>query len=408
LTLYGQQVRIAAKEEWKREITMNFARMPGIGLCIALLVSACGGPQEPPPPPPPAIEYEAVSLRPVSPRFEFVARTRAREDVEIRAQISGTIIDRPFQEGQEVAEGATLFRIDPRPYQAALNSARAQVSQAEATLNVTERNLARGVELEPQGFISDAELDQLRGNRDAAIAALDAATAAVETAQINLNYTNIEAPFQGRVGSTNLSIGDLVGPTSGPLVTLVQRDPMLVDFDVDEGSLAERMKENRERAAQGLPPAEFTPRLQLINGDLYPLTGEIDYANNRVNPSTGTVTVTARFPNPDGQLVPGQFTRILIERGESEMRVLIPQPAVLEDMQGRYVYIVREDDTVARRNVTLGLRDGIDWVVESGLEEGMRVIVNGVQKVRPGMTVAATPIESKPYERTDTTEATED
>jgi membrane fusion protein (multidrug efflux system) len=183
---------------------------------------------------------------------------------------------------------------------------------------------------------------------------------------------------------------------------------MLVDFDVDERSLAERMRDNRERAAQGLPPAEFTPRLQLINGDMYPLTGEIDYANNRVNPSTGTVTVTARFPNPDGQLVPGQFTRITIERGEAEMRLLVRQSSVLEDMQGRYVYIVDANDTVARRNLTLGLRDGVHWVVESGLEEGMRVIVNGVQKVRPGMTVAPSPVESTPYEEPDTADAAQD
>ena len=387
---------------------MNPARMPGIGLCAVLLISACGGPQEPPPPPPPAVEYETISSRAVAPRFEFVARTRAREDVEIRAQISGTIVERPFSEGQEVEEGSILFRIDARPYQAALSSARAQVSQAEAALNVAERNLARGLELVPQGFISDAELDQLRANRDTAIASLEAARASVETAQINLNFTNIEAPFTGRVGSTSLSIGDLVGPTSGPLVTLVQRDPMLVDFDVDERSLAERMRENRERQAQGLPPAEFTPRLQLINGDLYPLTGEIDYANNRINPSTGTVTVTARFPNPDGQLVPGQFTRITIERGEAEKRLLVRQASVLEDMQGRYVYIVDDNDTVARRNITLGLRDGVDWVVESGLEEGMRVIVNGVQKVRPGMTVAPSPIESTPYEKSDAADAAQD
>ena len=387
---------------------MNSARMPGIGLCAVLLLSACGGPQEPPPPPPPAVEYETISSRAVAPRFEFVARTRAREDVEIRAQISGTIVDRPFSEGQEVEEGSVLFRIDPRPYQAALSSARAQVSQADAALKVAERNLARGLELEPQGFISDAELDQLRANSDAAVASLEAANAAVETAQINLNFTNIEAPFTGRVGSTDLSIGDLVGPTSGPLVTLVQRDPMLVDFDVDERSLAERMRENRERQAQNLPPAEFTPRLQLINGDMYPLTGEIDYANNRINPSTGTVTVTARFPNPDGQLVPGQFTRITIERGEAEERLLVRQSSVLEDMQGRYVYVVDDNDTVARKNITLGLRDGVDWVVESGLEEGMRVIVNGVQKVRPGMTVAASPIESQPYEESDATDAAQD
>ena len=387
---------------------MNRARTPGITLCALLLVAACGGPTEPPTPPPPAVEYETVTVRPVAPRFEFVARTRAREDVEIRAQISGTIVERPFSEGQEVAEGSVLFRIDPRPYRAALSQAQAQVSQAEAALGVAERNLARGVELEPQGFISASEMDQLRGSRDSAVAALEAARAAVETAQINLNFTNIEAPFMGRVGSTNLSIGDLVGPNSGPLVTLVQRDPMLVDFDVDEASLAERMKENRERAAEGLPPAEFTPKLQLINGDFYPLTGEIDYANNRINPSTGTVTVTARFPNPDGQLVPGQFTRITIERGEADMRVLVRQASVLEDMQGRYVYIVKDDNTVARRNITLGLRDGIDWVVESGLDEGMRVIVNGVQKVRPGMPVAATPVESMPHEKADSTETTQD
>ena len=387
---------------------MNVARMPGLGLCAALLLTACGGPPEPPSPPPPAVEFETVGSRAVAPRFEFVARTRAREDVEIRAQISGTIVEKPFSEGQEVSEGDVLFRIDPRPYRAALNSASAQVSQADAALSVAERNLARGLELEPQGFISDAELDQLRANRDAAIASLEAANAAVETAQINLNFTNIDAPFSGRVGSTTLSIGDLVGPTSGPLVTLVQRDPMLVDFDVDERSLAERMKENRERAAQGLPPVEFTLRLQLINGDLYPRTGEIDYANNRVNPSTGTVTVTAKFPNPDGQLVPGQFTRITIERGEPEMRLLVRQSSVLEDMQGRYVYIINEDDTVARRNITLGLRDGVDWVVESGLEEGTRVIVNGVQKVRPGMPVAASPVESKPHAKPDATGAAQD
>lgn len=387
---------------------MNRARTPGITLCALLFVSACGGPPEPPAPPPPAVEYETVTARPVAPRFEFVARTRAREDVEIRAQISGTIVERPFSEGQEVAKGSVLFRIDPRPYRAALSQAQAQVSQAEAALSVAERNLARGIELEPQGFISASEMDQLRGTRDSAVAAIDAARAAVETAQINLNFTNIEAPFTGRAGSTNLSIGDLVGPNSGPLVTLVQRDPMLVDFDVDEASLADRMKANRERAAQGLPPAEFTPRLQLINGDFYPLAGEIDYANNRINPSTGTVTVTARFPNPDGQLVPGQFTRITIERGEADMRVLVRQASVLEDMQGRYVYIVKDDDTVARRNITLGLRDGIDWVVESGLEEGMRVIVNGVQKVRPGMTVAATPVESMPHEKPDATEPVQD
>ena len=371
-------------------------------LCtIAFALVACGGPGEPPAPPPPAVEYKAASAEPVATRFEFVARSRAREDAEIRAQISGTIVERSFAEGEEVAEGQILFRIDPRTYRAALNTARADLSNARSSLDVAERNLARGIELEPDGFISASEMDQLRGNRDSASAAVEAAEAAVERAEIDLGFTEIKAPFTGRAGRSQLSIGDLVGPNSGTLVTLVQQDPMLIDFDVDEQALAGRLQENQERAAQGLEPVAFTPRLQLITGDLYPHAGSIDYANNRINAGTGTITVTASFPNPDGTLVPGQFSRILVQRGEPEMRLLVPQAAVLEDMQGRYVYIVGEDGVVQRKNVTLGQRDGVNWVVETGLEADMRVIVNGIQKVRPGMAVTASPVGATPQARND-------
>ena len=370
----------------------------GVLLSVVLAIAACGGAESPPQLPPPAVEYHAVEMQPVANVFEFVARTRAKEDTEIRARITGTILERNFEEGQVVEEGALLFRIDPRPYEAALHSARAELAQAEASRDVAERNLTRGQELLPDGYISQSEMDQLRSERNSAIAAKDAAEAAIEKAEIDLNFTQLRAPFTGVAGRSQLSIGDLVDPNAGPLVTLVQQDPMLVDFDVDEQALANAMKENQARAAQGREPITFTPHLKLVTGDTYEHPGQINYADNRINPSTGTVTVTASFANPDGMLLPGQFARIEVQRGDSEMRLLIPQQSVLEDMQGRYVYIVSGDDTAVRRNVSLGQRQSIYWVVEEGLDEGDRVIVNGIQKVRPNTPVTASAAETLPHQ----------
>lgn len=365
------------------------------------LLTACEQAVAPPEPPPPAVEVQQVLVQPVASEFEFVARTRANEDTEIRARITGTIIERSFSEGQLVEKGDLLFKIDPRPYQTALNAAEAELARANSTRRVAERNLARGEELKPQGFISDAELDKLRGERDNAIAAEEAAAASIEQASLNLDFTEIRAPFTGRAGRSNLSIGDLVDPSAGPLVSLVQNDPMLVDFDVNERSLAESMNTNQARARDGLDPISYTPRLRLVSGDFYPLEGSINYANNRVNPSTGTVTITASFPNPSGVLFPGQFGRILIKRGEPELRMLIAQSSVLEDMQGRYVYTVNNENLVIRKNVKLGSKHGVNWVVESGLEEGDEVIVNGVQKVRANMPVMPSPVSAAPYDAQD-------
>jgi RND family efflux transporter MFP subunit len=374
----------------------NLSLLLSAGLAIGL--SACDSSTEPVAPPPPAVEYYETRLEAVVTSSEFVARTRAKEDTAITARVSGSIVERDFNEGQEVAEGQLMYRIDPRPYEAALASAKAQLANATSSLEVAERNLVRGEELVPDGYISQSEIDKLRGDRDQARAAVESARAAIDNAQINLDFTEIRAPFTGVAGRSEVSIGDLVGPQTGPLVTLVQREPMLADFDVDEQSLANAMKRNQELLASGGEPIRYTPMLTLVNGDLYPHPGELDYASNRVNPGTGTVTITASFPNPGGVLVPGQFVRVKLQRGEAVERLLIPQQCVLEDMQGRYVFVVEEGETVARRNVTLGQRQGTYWIVENGLEAGDRVIVNGIQKVRSGMPVQATPIESLPHE----------
>lgn len=362
----------------------------------AITLAGCGEAPAPQQAPPPAVQTVTLSNEPVATVFEYVARTRAKEDAQIRARISGTIIERNFEEGQAVAEGDLLFRIDPRPYQATLDSARATLSRTEASAKVAQNNLERGRQLVDNGYISQAEIDQLEGERDSTRAAHEEAKAALQQAEINMDFTEVRAPFAGTAGRSELSIGDLVDPSASALVTLVQLDPMLVDFDVTEQTLAEAFRENQERQSRGEPPIHYSPELLLPNGESYPQDGVISYADNRVNPGTGTITVTARFPNPKGILLPGQFVRIEIQRGDPAPGLMVPQPAILEDMQGQYVFVVDDNNEVHRRNVRLGQRDGTRLVVESGLSEGDRVIVYGVQKVREGMTVTASETDPQP------------
>lgn len=238
------------------------------------------------------------------------------------------------------------------------------------------------------GAVAEAELDAGAAHEREARAKLEAARARLEAARIDLDYTRITAPIGGRIGRAAATEGNLVGPDSGVLATIVRLDPIYVTFSASERDV---MTARQERLARGEAPGVFTARLELANGTRYDHAGLIDFIDNRVDPATGTLTLRATFPNPDRLLLPGQFVTIEVERADARPALLVPQMAVQQDQQGHSVLVVGPDDRVEARRVALGERHGDDWVVESGLAAGERVIVEGLQKVRPGVEVVATP-----------------
>ncbi|WP_237060080.1 efflux RND transporter periplasmic adaptor subunit [Microbulbifer sediminum] len=360
-------------------------RVPG--LCVGLLtimLGACGdrGPEQSAPPPPP-VEVLSVREQPVIPRFEYVGRIEATDELQVRPRVEGNIQGRYFEEGSLVREGELLYEIDPQPFVAILENRRAAVSRARAALEVTERNYERGRELAPRGFISKSDFDRLKGDFEQAQASLKEARADVSTAELNLSYTRIYAPLTGRIGRSAFPVGALVGPQSEPLATILNTDPVYVLFEVPEDRVfsVQITAERREQA--GLRPERRDIRIEQPDGSYYPHLGAIAFVDNKVNPNTGSVAVRAEFPNPDQLLIQGQFARVSVRvyGGGEQVKPLVPQSAVLEDMQGRYVFVVDGQDIAHRRYLELGQREGELWAVEEGLKAGETVIVNGLQRV---------------------------
>jgi RND family efflux transporter MFP subunit len=292
-----------------------------------------------------------------------------------------------------VADGDALFRIDPSSYEVAVAEARGQLARARASAERAERDFARARELFEQKVVSDAVLDQRRAERDAGAAEVQAAEAAVQAAELDLSWCTVRAPLAGRIGRALIDVGNLVGESGQDtvLAEIVQVDPIHVYFAPTE---AERLE-----AAHGAAPAEraIPVRLELGDGTPYPHAGAVDYVDPTVDPTRGTVTVRARVPNPEGELRPGAFVRVVAVFPDRTDAVLVPQRAVLDEQGGRYVLVVKDDDTVEHRRVTAGVvHDGLQQITQ-GLAAGERVIADGVQKARPGAKVTpkpASPAES--------------
>jgi membrane fusion protein, multidrug efflux system len=334
-------------------------------------------------PPPPAVTVLTVQPTAITPGVQFNGRVVAVDTVDLRARVTGFLEQRLFEEGADVDAGNLLFVIEKDPYQAVVEQRQAELASAEANRANTAVQLQRGEELVKNGNIPKSEVDLRRAQDLMAAASIQEAQAALEQAQINLGYTDIYAPLAGRIGRADLSIGNLVGPDSGVLATIVSQDPIYVTFPVSQRQLLDY---RRQRGDTGADPVV---RATLPDGTLYQHPGKLNFLDVQVDPGTDTVAVRAELPNPDRILVDGQFVGVRVEAGEPEQVLAIPQASVQVDQAGPYVLVVGADDKVAAQRVTLGAGEGAQVVVQSGLEAGDKVIVEGIQKARPGMAVAA-------------------
>jgi membrane fusion protein (multidrug efflux system) len=313
----------------------------------------------------------------------------------LQARVTGYLIKRTFDEGSFVRKGDLLFEIDPRPFQAALAEARGDISKAEARLVKTELDVKRDTPLAKAKAISQKDLEDSIQLNAAAKGTLASARAAVEQAQLNLSFTRIEAPIDGITGIAKAQIGDLVGPNSGPLTSISTVDPIRVYFPVSEQEYLKAAAKVQDAYKDRTRQRDDRLELILSNGSVYPHKGNFLLADRQVDVKTGTIRVAALFPNPGNILRPGFFARVRAVTNTKQGALLVPQRAITE-LQGRYqLAVVGPDNTVEIRSVKVAERTGNLWVIEQGLQPGERVVVEGLQKVKAGITV-----NPKPYQET--------
>lgn len=339
------------------------------------------------PPPATPVSVATIERRDVPLWDEFSGRLEAIERVEIRPRVAGAIQDIHFVEGALVSKGDLLITIDPAPYAAEVARAEAQVNAAKARLALARGELDRGRQLWDTKNVSQRELDQRINAEGEAAANLRAAEASLQSAQLNLGYTELRAPVSGRVGRIEITAGNLVaaGPSGPVLTTLVSLDPIYAGFNADERSVMRALRD-LGRASDAHTLIDRIP-VQMDAGGDKPAEGYLQLIDNQVDGRTGTVRVRAVFDNPDGALIPGQFVRLQMGRAKTEPLLLVNERAVGTDQDKKYVLVVGDDNKAVYREVGLGASAEGLRVVTRGLEAGERIIVNGLQKVRPGALV---------------------
>jgi membrane fusion protein (multidrug efflux system) len=330
----------------------------------------------------------AAALRPITQATEFVGRVEAINRVDVRARITGYLEDVLFKDGAYVKEGDVLYRIEPDTFQAAVQQAQGDLLKAQGALANATAQLARTQELVKTDAASRALLDVRTAEQKSAQGTVIIADANLKTANVNLGYTEITAPISGEIGRTAFTRGNVVSPDSGPLTMIVSRDPMYVTFPVSQRLFLDIEAEETRRGkghAQALKVGIAFP-----NGTQYDQIGRIDFVNVQVDRATDTVLVRAIIANPDGRLIDGQLVRVSLEGDKPEEKVLVPQSALIADQQGPYVFIV-EDGKAAIRRVKLGGDSGTSAIIDDGLKGGEQVIVQGLESLRVGTPVVASP-----------------
>jgi membrane fusion protein, multidrug efflux system len=372
---------------------------------VAVLVLAAGAgwlvfgnAAKPPPaaaaqPPAPAVGVRLVATKGVSQSFEFVGRIKAIEKVELRARVEGFLEKVLFKEGQDVKAGELLYQIEKVQFLAALDQAKANVAAAEAALTNAKVEYERSAELVKRNFTPQSQVDANKAALDMATARVMQAKAALTQAQVNLDYTDIRAPIDGRIGRTAYTVGNLVNPASGVLATIVSQDPIYVLFPVSVRDL-ETIREARRKEDGGL--AKIDIRVRLPSGQEYAQRGVWNLTDPQVDPQTDTLVMRATIPNPDRTLTDGQFVTAIIRERQEEQRLVVPQSALQVDQSGYYVLVVNDQHKVEQRRVQTGPQRGTDVVVTQGVKDGEKVIVDGIQKVRPGQVVQETVLPAAP------------
>jgi len=367
-----------------------------LGLCIGLAGCArvpTGAPEAAPTP----VTVSRPVERDVTDYADFTGRTAAVDSVELRARVWGYLDKVNFKEGALVQKGDVLFEIDPLTYQAALNNAEGNLASMQARLVRLDADYARARRLLGRGAISREEYDKIAGDHGEAAASRAALKAAVERAKLDLQYTKVTAPVSGRVSRYVVTVGNLVqaGDQGGGtlLTTIVSVDPMYAYFDVDEHTVLRVRQLIREGKAKSARDGELPVWLGLANEDGYPHRGTIDFVDNQVNPKTGTLRLRGVFPNKDEALSPGYFARVRVPIGFPHQALLVSDRAIDTDQGQKVLYVVNEKNEVVSRPVRLGaFHDGVREITD-GLKPGERVIVNGLQQVRPGVTVEPRPVD---------------
>jgi len=378
---------------------MTMAALLGLSACE----QAAGGKEQAAEPAPAQVTVEPVEQRQIQQWDTFNGRIAAMESVEIRPRVSGYIDAVNFQDGQPVRKGQRLFTIDARPYQAALASAQAQLQHAKAAAALARTQDKRARTLLPDRAISAEEADNRASTLAQALANVQAAEAALATAQLDLDFTEVRAPIDGMVGRAMLTAGNLAQANTSILTTLVSQDPVYVYFDADEQSLLRNKQIARTAGNRGTNTTLV--RIGLANEDHFPHQGTVSFTDNRLDPQTGTLRVRATLPNPQGLFTPGMFARVQMQSPARSNAILIDDKAVLTDQDRKYAYVVGQGNRAERRELQLGRLFEGRRIVESGLQPGDQVVVAGMQRIYyPGMPLAPTTRNDKESEKPASTD----
>ncbi|WP_321958370.1 efflux RND transporter periplasmic adaptor subunit [Burkholderia cenocepacia] len=364
----------------------------------AVFLAACGKKESAPPPQTPEVGVVTVQPQAVPIFSELPGRTSAFLVAQVRARVDGIVLRREFTEGTDVKAGQRLYKIDPAPYVAALNSAKATLAKAQANLVTQNALVARYKVLVAANAVSKQDYDNAVATQGQAAADVAAGKAAVDTAQINLGYTDVVSPITGRVGISQVTPGAYVQASQATLMSTVQQlDPVYVDLTQSSLEGLKLRQDVQSGRLKTSGPGAAKVSLILEDGKTYSEPGKLQFSDVTVDQATGSVTIRAVFPNPGRVLLPGMFVRARIEEGVNENAFLVPQIGVTHDQKGQAIaMVVNAGNKVEPRPLkTLGMR-GQDWIVEDGLQAGDHVIVQGVEKIRPGVTVKSVPAQLAP------------